>query len=93
MPKLTITNDNLTIDVEPGAALIQVCRQHETSIPFGCREGTCGTCLIRVEKNPANLSPATKREKDTLASLGSEPEERLGCQCKILGDVTISLVE
>ena len=38
MPKVTITTDEMTIDVKEGYQLIDMCEDHDTSILFGCRE-------------------------------------------------------
>lgn len=93
MPRLTISTDNLKLEVDNGVRLMQVCRDNVTSIPFGCREGNCGTCLIMVEEHPENLSPIGKKERDLLESIAGQPGERLACQCQVLGDVTVALAE
>ncbi len=49
-------------------------------IPFSCKEGTCGTCLVSVESGRENLSEPTQAEK----SFGLDgTAERLTCQCKL----------
>lgn len=48
MPKVTIKTDNKTIEVKDGYPLIDMCEDHDTSILFGCRDGACGACMIRV---------------------------------------------
>jgi len=93
MPKVTITTDKLTIDVAQDYPLIDLSEQHDTSILFGCRDGACGACMIKVVANPANLSPMLDHEKDFLETMSAEPNERLACQCKVLGDVTIQVSE
>jgi ferredoxin len=59
------------------------------------RRGLCATCHVRVTKNPDHLSPPTQREQLTLAVLtGAQPNSRLACQTKIIGDnVEVSLPE
>ena len=93
MAKVTITTDNKTIDVAEDYALIDMAEQHDTSILFGCRDGACGACMIRVLKFPENLSPMQDNEKDFLETMAAEPNERLACQCKVKGDVTIEVSE
>ena len=93
MAKVTITTDNKTIDVAEDYALIDMAEQHDTSILFGCRDGACGACMIRVLKCPENLSPMQDNEKDFLETMAAEPNERLACQCKVKGDVTIEVSE
>lgn len=83
-----------------------VCFNHNKSIPlsinmpltelddvidFGCRVGACGACAIKVIQGSENLSAMSEDERDfiTMLDLG-EGIYRLACQCKILGDITIS---
>lgn len=91
MPKLTIKTDKKTIDVEQNASIIDVCEKEETSILFGCRDGACGACMVRVLENPQNLSPMGEHERDFLETMAATDDERLACQCLVLGDVTIEV--
>ena len=52
----------------------------EAGVPFCCKEGICGTCLVEVEEGMEYLSDFTDEEKDYLGEVGAE---RLACQCKI----------
>lgn len=93
MPILTVKTDKKNINVELGASIIDVCENEETSILFGCRDGACGACMIRVVENPNHLSPIEDHEKDFLETMAAREDERLACQCKVLGDVTIEVSE
>ena len=91
MPILNIKTDKKSIEVEENAAIIDVCENEETSILFGCRDGACGACMIRVLENPQNLSPIGEHERDFLETMAATEDERLACQCLVLGDVTIEV--
>ncbi|MFK7825286.1 MAG: 2Fe-2S iron-sulfur cluster-binding protein [Oligoflexales bacterium] len=93
MPKVTITTDDLTIDVADKYPMIDMCEDHETSILFGCRDGACGACMIRVKKGMNNLSKMEDDERDFLETMAAEEDERLACQCKVLGDVIVEVSE
>ncbi|BBH53370.1 2Fe-2S iron-sulfur cluster-binding protein [Fluviispira sanaruensis] len=93
MPILTVKTDKKNINIEQGAAIIDVCETEETSILFGCRDGACGACMIRVLENPENLSPMEEHERDFLETMAAREDERLACQCKVLGDVTVEVSE
>jgi ferredoxin len=93
MPKVHITTDSLTIDVAPGYALIDMCETQDTSILFGCRDGACGACMIRVLEGSENMSKMEDHERDFLETMAAAPEERLACQCKVHGDVKIEVSE
>jgi len=86
MPKFKIKSDSLTLDVEKGKLLKDLCDENGSSIPFGCRNGVCGTCLSTVLEGADNLEPAAEDEKLTLESFGVQPpNKRLVCQCKFKG--------
>lgn len=91
MPTLTIKTDKKSFEVEKNAAIIDVCETQDTSILFGCRDGACGACMIRVLENPQNLSPIEEHERDFLETMAAREDERLACQCHVLGDVTIEV--
>lgn len=91
MPKVHITTDDLTIEVPDGYALIDMCEDHDTSILFGCRDGACGACMVRVLEGADHLNPMGEDEKDFLETMAAEPDERLACQCKVSGDIKIEV--
>ncbi|MDD9951693.1 MAG: 2Fe-2S iron-sulfur cluster-binding protein [Zetaproteobacteria bacterium] len=93
MPKLTIRTDDKTIDVESNYPLINLSEEHDTSILFGCRDGACGACMVRVLEGSENLSQMEEDEQDFLETMAAEPNERLACQCKISGDVVLEVSE
>ena len=60
----------------------------EGGVPFGCKDGICGTCMLEVEEGMENLSEKNDKEMDLV---GDDKKMRLGCQCKIKqGTVKIS---
>jgi len=93
MPKVHITTDNLTLDVEKGYPLIDMCDEYDTSILFGCRDGACGACMVRVIKGAENLSKMDENEKDFLETMAAREDERLACQCRVFDDVTLEVSE
>jgi len=62
-----------------------------TPIEFDCRAADCGICVIRVTEHPEHLSPPTTGERDFLTAMRAAPDERLACQCRVLGDVTVEV--
>jgi ferredoxin len=91
--KITVTTDDKTFEVVDGYAMIDMCEEHDTSILFGCRDGACGACMIRVKEGASNLSPMQEDEKDFLETMAAEPDERLACQCKVSGDIVVEVSE
>lgn len=91
MPKVTIKTDKKTIEVRDGYPLIDLSEEHDTSILFGCRDGACGACMIRILEGAEHVSKMEDSEKDFLQTMAALPNERLACQCKVTGDVTIEV--
>jgi len=91
--KVTILTDKKTIEVPDNYALIDMCEDHDTSILFGCRDGACGACMVRVVEGANHLSPMQENEKDFLETMAAQPDERLACQCRVFGDVVLEVSE
>ena len=87
MPKVTNKSLGITVDCENGAKLREVAIQNNLSIPFGCENGICSTCLIQINTGLENLNPRTEQEEATLSIRSAESNQRLACQCKLSGDM------
>ncbi len=75
-----------------GLGLQALAAAASTPIEFDCRAADCGICVVRVQAHPEHLSPPTTAEADFLKAMRADFDERLACQCRVLGDVTL-LVE
>jgi len=59
-------------------------------VEFGCCNGICGTCKVKVKEGMKNFSPKTEEEEE----FPLEDNERLACQChKLSGDIEVEYVE
>ena len=76
-----------TIEVRKGLGFQAFSEKHGLEIEYDCRKADCGVCIIRILKGMENLSEATPEEKDFLKAMKADPEERLACQARVLGDV------
>jgi ferredoxin len=56
----------VTVDVPTGASptLLAVAREHRVPVPFDCRSGACGACLVRVETLAAGSRPVAPLTDD-----------------------------
>ncbi|HTH76857.1 MAG TPA: 2Fe-2S iron-sulfur cluster-binding protein [Trinickia sp.] len=64
----------------------------QESIPFGCKAGVCGACVIEILDGINCLGTKQKEEKEFLETLGYPGETfRLACQCHLSGAVTIQV--
>jgi len=91
--KVTIKSSRgmATYEVRRGIGFQALCTQHETPIEFDCREADCGICIFKVLANAEHLSKQTGMEEDFLKAMRADPDERLACQTRIQGDVTIQV--
>ena len=71
MAKATITFEdiNVTVTVPAGTRVIEVSEKVGSAIPYGCREGDCGTCLMKVTEGWNNLSEPSVLEDKILREL------------------------
>lgn len=84
MTRVEIVNDFLAIKVPAGATIQDVAEQSGSSIPFGCRDGECGTCVINVVEGMEYLTPLNDKEKKVLSTMPDHhTNSRLSCQMKI----------
>jgi ferredoxin len=92
--KLTVLPQGIDVMLPEGSPLTDI--EFETPqrlIPFGCRSGACGSCVIEVVEGVEALGEADDVERDFLADLGhSEDDHRLACQCRLRTDATIRAV-
>lgn len=89
MSKITFKNTGETIETAQGTLLKDVARDKGWPIAFGCEDGVCGTCLVKIESGKENLNPMEEKEDQTLEMMCmKDGEHRLACQCKVNGDVT-----
>ena len=77
MAKIIIEPGKKEIFVDDGDEIKN--KAEELGIPFGCRQGRCGTCRSVVIEGMENLSEKNDREID----MGLEENQRLCCQVKI----------
>lgn len=81
MPQVTFLNDGISVEVEPGSTVQLAAQRAGSGLPFGCRAGTCGTCVLRVVDGLESLDEPGFVEADTLAEIGEDGAlVRLGCQ-------------
>lgn len=90
--KIWTRGTQTTYLVRKGLGFQALCARHkEAPLEFDCREADCGICLIRVREGLENLGPHTKSEGDFLKAMRAEPNERLACQTRILGDCEVEV--
>ncbi|MBT4917296.1 (2Fe-2S)-binding protein [Candidatus Peregrinibacteria bacterium] len=90
MFKVKFSNTGDTAEVEEGSEMIDATRDKGWPIAYGCEDGMCGTCIVKVNEGMENLPEMSEQESQTLEVMGmNDGQHRLACQCKVNGDVTI----
>jgi len=85
LTRVEIINDFLAIKVPEGSTIQEVAEKSGSSIPFGCRDGECGTCIINVVEGMEFLSPLNDKEKKVLSTMPDHHiNSRLSCQMKVV---------
>ena len=85
--RVEIINDFLAINVKPGSTIQDVVEASGSALPFGCRDGQCGTCLVSIEQGMEFISDINDKEKKVLAEAGAgmnTEKSSLSCQMKIV---------
>ena len=61
-----------------GDVLLDAALMSGVHIPHDCRSGHCGTCQVRIVAG---------------ALFGGDAREAKACQCRVIGDVTVTVEE
>lgn len=92
MIKVTLSQGDKQVEVPLRKGLgLQALARHSQWIEFDCREADCGICICRVNAGAENLSPPTPPEADFLRAMHADANERLACQCRVFGDVSLDI--
>ncbi|OIR15355.1 ferredoxin-1 [mine drainage metagenome] len=87
MPKSNVTFEKLgiTVSVPAGTRLIEISEKVGASITYGCREGECGTCMMKITSGMENMSQRSVLEDKVLQENMAGRNDRLACQAQVLG--------
>ncbi len=90
--KLTLKPSNEVVLVEEGKNLLEVLRAHDIYIKSSCGGvATCSDCICKIVSGEDNLESPTFQELKLLGNVFHLTHERLLCQTKMLGDVTVDI--
>ncbi|WP_116136784.1 2Fe-2S iron-sulfur cluster-binding protein [Trinickia diaoshuihuensis] len=94
MHRLTLQPQGIEVWLADRASLMELDFElhGQDSIPFGCRAGACGACVIEVLEGLPNLGSRQAQEAAFLDTLGYPDERfRLACQCRLTGAATVKV--
>lgn len=83
--QLNFADINVTVTVPAGTRIIEISDKLNSGIIYGCREGDCGTCLMKVVEGMENLSEPSVLEAKILEEHFAGRDARLACQAQALG--------
>ena len=87
MPRLVVQGRG-EVDAPAGATILAACDQGGIHIETECGGfAACNSCRVAVISGMDALSPVGFDEEPFL----DRPDQRLGCQAKLLGDVVVRL--
>ncbi len=83
--QLTFEDIDTTVTVPAGSRVIEISDKVNSGIVYGCREGDCGTCLMKVVSGIGNLTEPSVLEDKVLREHFVGRHFRLACQAQVLG--------
>lgn len=91
MPKVRFEPDAIEVEVPVGTSILEAARQGGAQVGSACGGVcACSTCHVYVKQGREALPAASDREEDIMdKAFDVRPDSRLGCQSKILRDVTV----
>ncbi len=81
MATVEVKNDGGKVEVPDGSLLADI--DGKCSVLFACKTASCASCKVKVLEGMENLEPPNDLEKAGLEIFGTDPIERLMCQCKL----------
>ncbi len=79
------------LDANKKDNLLQFLQSSQIPIGSACGgHGLCGSCKVIVVSGQQNLSSPNDTEMDLAERNRLPDQERIACQCKILGDIEIT---
>ena len=89
--KLTVkdgeTGEILEAQVPRGVDLMMACEDASLPVAFGCGQGVCGSCRVKI--TAGDCGEAADDERSFLAELGASAGERLACRVSLTGPLQI----
>lgn len=63
-----------------GDLVLDACDEARARVPFGCRNASCGSCVVEVLEGADALEPPSRLERSVLAHHAEAPGDRLACR-------------
>src|SRR5688500_5625690 len=86
MPKVTVQPSGQHFEVEPGEAVLTAALRQGVMLPYGCKNGACGSCKGKIVAGSVDYGHYHAR---VLTEAERAHGKALFCQAKPLGDLVI----
>ena len=93
MPKVTFMPTGYSFDVASGTTILVAAVQNGLQLRHDCTEAICGTDRVKILAGKEHLSEKDENEELTLEMMNAGPDDRLACVARIVGDVTVEVLE
>jgi ferredoxin len=93
MPKVTFKPAGQSFDVAVGTTILVSAIQNGLQLRHDCTEAICGTDRVKILSGKEQLSEKTENEELTLEMMNAGPDDRLACVARVVGDVTVEVLE
>ncbi len=95
MAKVTIQNSGHTFDVRPSQTVLQAAIEADIHIPYGCRNGACGSCKAKLvsgkvmhDDYQASAMTDTELAAGNTLLCCARPLEDITVECREIGGLT-----
>lgn len=93
MPKVTFIPAGQSFEVAAGTTILVSAVQNGLQLRHDCTEAICGTDRVKILSGKEQLSEKNENEELTLEMMNAGPDDRLACVARIVGDVTVEVIE
>jgi len=91
MPKIILEPGSYELNAPRKANLLKFLHGAEIPVGSACGgKGLCASCKLTILEGAKNLSHPNTRELELAERNHLQKDERIACQCKILGDIRIT---
>jgi ferredoxin len=93
MPRVTFMPAGQSFEVAAGTTILVSAIQNGLQLRHDCTEAICGTDRVKIVSGKEQLSEKDENEELTLEMMNAEPDDRLACVARIIGDVTVLVID
>ena len=93
MPSITFLPSGRLITVQEETTILEAALDNGIELNHNCGGFcACSTCHVIIEQGMENITEMEECEEDQLEkAIGITLNSRLGCQAKVIGDITVRI--